>query len=762
MPVKLLFSLTRTGIINSRHKIKHLVSYSSFPHCSPQAYHSTLLKNGSARVLQVVNYLLSLYLKNSDLENARKLFDEIPERDVRTWTILISGFSRYGHHRIALDYFTEMQNEGRVAPNAFTLSSVLKCCASVNNGLLMGKAIHGWIIRNGIDVDVALQNAVLDLYAKFRMFHYVKRLFELMDGKDSTSWNIVMAANLSKGEMEESLDFFWRLPIKNVSSWNTIIDGLLQQGFERNALELLYEMVKLGPTFDRVTFSISLVLSASIKSLKLGRQIHGRLLRIGIDEDSFVSTALLDMYCKCGEMEKASVIFRELRLRYSKGDHNDLMAQTVSWSTMISGYVQHGMIKDALVYFSSMMHEQLEVDLFTLTTIVAASANTALLELGQQIHARTLKLGHGQDVILCSSMIDMYAKCGKLDDAWSFFRQNKTRNIVLWSVMISSYAMHGLGKEAIQLFELMRNEGIIPNEVSLVGLLTACSHAGLVEDGCKYFKMMIDVYGIRPDIEHFACMVDLFGRAGHLKEIKYFVYENGIHHLREVWRTYLSSCWLHKNVEMTNWVSKKLLELDPNEADPYLLVSNTYSANQSWEEAAKFRGLMLESEGPQFSNMNSALKAIKNNHKYALSGTHDEGKEDKQEYLDDEESLSRFHKLFKNFKTFSQFFEYKDELQPEMDLEIGFPTDVKHVTHIGLDGCASSIFSNCWNNLEEQELTNLHSIPWSQLELAIAAETETPNLKDPTLAAERHQEVRYINNYRVQVNQSSAHIITNR
>ncbi|KAL0322307.1 UNVERIFIED_CONTAM: Pentatricopeptide repeat-containing protein [Sesamum calycinum] len=241
-----------------------------------------------------------------------------------------------------------------------------------------------------------------------------------------------------------------------------------------------------------------------------------------------------------------------------------------------------------------MIHEQLEVDLFTLTTIVTACADTALLELGQQIHARTLKLGHTDDIILCSSMIDMYAKCGELDDAWSFFSLTRTRNIVLWSVMISSYAMHGWGKEAIQLFELMQNEGIRPNEVSFIGLLTACSHAGLLEEGCKYFRMMIDVYGIQPDIEHFACMVDLFGRAGHLKEIKDFVYENGIHHLREVWRAYLSSCWLHKNVEMTNWVSKKLLELEPQEADPFLLISNTYSANHIWEEAAKHRGSMQE------------------------------------------------------------------------------------------------------------------------------------------------------------------------
>ncbi|KAL3630906.1 hypothetical protein CASFOL_023890 [Castilleja foliolosa] len=592
MPAKLPFSLFRTNIIGSRHKTKDLAiecSYSSFPQCNAQVYHSVLIKNGSIHVLQVVNYLLSLYLKTShSTENARMLFDEIPQRDVKTWTILISGFSRYGLHRIALDYFTQMQNNGMVAPNAFTLSSVLKCCASLNNGLPIGKSIHGWIVRNGIDTDVALKNAVLDLYAKFSVFDYVKRLFETMGEKDSTSWNIVMANKLGNSDINEILDFFWEMPIKSVSSWNTIIDGLLHRGFDKKALNLLYEMVKAGPAFDRVTFSISLVLASTVKCLELGRQIHGHLLRVGINGDSFVSTALLDMYCKCRKMENACLIFRELK------SDDDLTAQTVSWSTMIAGYVQNGMIKDAFMFFNSMMHAHVKIDLYTLTTIVGASANMSRLELGQQIHAQTLKSGHGQDIFLCSSLIDMYAKCGKLDDALLFFQKTRTRNIVIWSAMISSYAMHGLGNEAVQLFELMRNEGIRPNKVSFVGVLTACSHAGLVKDGCKYFKMMRDEYDFQPGVQHFVCMVDLFGRAGHLDEIKSFVYENGIHDSREVWKVYLSCCVLHKNVEMANWVSKKLVEMDPHEAGSYVLTSNTYSANHVWDEAEKIRGLMVE------------------------------------------------------------------------------------------------------------------------------------------------------------------------
>ncbi|KAK9291682.1 hypothetical protein L1049_019631 [Liquidambar formosana] len=166
------------------------------------------------------------------------------------------------------------------------------------------------------------------------------------------------------------------------------------------------------------------------------------------------------------------------------------------------------------------------------------------------------------------------------------------RNVVLWTSMISGCALHGQGKEASCLFESMINEGIMPNEVSFVGVLTACSHAGLLDEGCKYFRSMKEVYGMRPGVEHFTCMVDLYGRAGQLNEARDFIYTNGISHLSAVWRSFLSSCRLHKNIKMGKWVSEKLLELEPLDAGPYILLSNICATNHRWEEAAKVRSLM--------------------------------------------------------------------------------------------------------------------------------------------------------------------------
>lgn len=599
-------SLTRNNIKMSFFELHlyHNLYYSaslSGPHVEypqpklPQFVHANVIKNGTVEHLHVSNYLLHLYVKSHDLFHAHTLFDEIPERDVRSWTMLISGLVQVGCYGMALVTFSKMQKEG-VMPNQFTFSSVLKCCSRVNE-VRMGKAIHGWILSNGILLDVTLENSILDVYVKCGSFDCAKTFFELMSGRDTVSWNIMINGYIQIGNMENALSLFRRLPIKDIASWNTIIDGHLQIGSQRIAMELLYQMVKGGPAFNRVTFSIALVLASSLTVLELGRQIHSRLLRIGIHFDNFVRNSLIDMYCKCGQMEKASFVYQSLpqasvSQQYSKITCDEPLTDSFLCSSMVTGYVQNGKLQDALKMFSTMVSNRVEVDKFTLTSIVSACANAGLLELGQLIHAHIMKTGQHPDIFLSSSMIDMYAKCGRLGDAWSIFRQTNDRNIVLWTTMISSYALNGHGREAIELFDWMRSEGMKPNEVSFVGVLTACSHAGLLNEGINYFKLMKEVYGINPQVEHFTCMVDLFGRAGRLDEIKDFIHKNNISHLAPVWRAFLSSCRIHKNIETARWVSAKLLELEPLTAEPYVSLSNMCAADHRWDEAANVRGLM--------------------------------------------------------------------------------------------------------------------------------------------------------------------------
>ncbi|KAK7340359.1 hypothetical protein VNO77_21061 [Canavalia gladiata] len=571
--------------------------YSTISNGSPPplgVLHAHSIKNGSLQTLNLANYLLTQYVK-SNMGHAQKLFDEILNKNAQTWTILISGFARAGSSMMVFDLFREMQEKG-ACPNQYTLSSVFKCC-SVDKNLHLGKGIHAWILRNGVDGDVVLGNSILDLYLKCKAFKYAVRLFELMNEGDIVSWNIMIGAYLREGDVEKSLDLFRNLPYKDVVSWNTIIDGLMQCGYERCALEQLYCMVEYGAEFSAVTFSIALILASSLSFVKLGRQLHGRVLKFGFNGDGFIRSSLVEMYCKCGRMDKASIILKDVPLdSLRKGSTRVICkepkAGIVSWGSMVSGYVFHGKYEDGLKTFRLMVHELVAVDIRTITIIISACANAGILEFGRQIHAYIQKVGHRIDNYVGSSLIDMYSKSGSLDDAWMIFRQINDPNVVLWTSMISGCALHGQGGQAISLFEEMLNQGIVPNEVTFLGVVNACSHVGLLEEGCRYFRMMKDAYCINPGVEHCTSMVDLYGRAGHLIETKNFIFENGISHLISVWKSLLSSCRLHKNVEMGRWVSEMLLRVAPSDPGAYILLSNIYASNHRWDEAARVRSLM--------------------------------------------------------------------------------------------------------------------------------------------------------------------------
>lgn len=558
--------------------------------------HSQAIKVGFMQNPEVGCGILNLYVKCRSFDSALQLFDVSPKRDVRAWTILIAGYTHTGLSKIALELFCQMQTEG-ISPNCFTLASILKCCAGAGN-LKMGKEAHGWIIRNGIELDVVLENSIIDFYVKCGVFSYARKVFEMMDERDTVSWNIMIGAYLQTGNLEKSMELFKRLPFRDIASWNTMIVGQMRNGFDRAALELLYQMTEIGPTLNEFTFSVALGVVATLEMLELGKQIHAQVLRIGFLSDLFIRNSLIDMYCKCGAMEQATTIFNEMPVcsenMWNPTKFDGLQSNTVSWSMMIAGYIQTGRCEDALNLFCKMHSEGINVDPFTFTSIISACASAGILEQGKQIHAHIEKCGHKLDVFLASAIIDMYAKCGSIDDARAVFDRAPVRTVVTWTAILSGYALHGQGREAIQLFELMLKEDIRPNEITFVGILSACSHAGLVEEGHTYFKSMQEEYGIVPDVEHFTCMVDLLGRAGRFDEVKVFICNKGIAHLSVVWQALLSACRVHNNIEMGKWASKELAELEPDTAGSYVLLSNICATTQRWEEAAKMRKLMQE------------------------------------------------------------------------------------------------------------------------------------------------------------------------
>ncbi|VFQ89407.1 unnamed protein product [Cuscuta campestris] len=277
------------------------------------AHHAKAIKDGSlTRSLHLRNCLLTRYAKSSRLDSARKLFDEFPHRDVRSWTIILSGLARSGSCQEALGIFSRMLEEGVVVPNKFTLFGVLKCCGSgVGDGLRKGKALHCWMVIRGVEADTALDNAILDFYVKHDEFGWAEKFFRTMDSKNASSWNIMLAGRVRMGDMERCVEFFRTMEVKATSSWNIIMSGLLVHGFAGRALEMMHELSRHGrPAFNRLTYSISLKLASCLVSFEVGRQIHGKVIRDGRFRDDSLRTSLIDMYWKCGRLEKVSAFFK--------------------------------------------------------------------------------------------------------------------------------------------------------------------------------------------------------------------------------------------------------------------------------------------------------------------------------------------------------------------------------------------------------------------------------------------------------------------
>ncbi|KAG2641040.1 pentatricopeptide repeat-containing protein At3g24000, mitochondrial-like [Panicum virgatum] len=528
--------------------------------------------------------ILACLVKARGFRDARGAFDGTPKRSLPAWATVISGCARVGRHADGMRAFVEMLGGGGVpAPNAFVLAGVLRCCAGLGD-VESGRRVHGWILRSGVRQDVVLCNAVLDMYTKCGHHDRARRAFGAMVEKDAVSWNIVLSACLQSGDVLGAMRLFDQSPLRDISSWNTIISGLMRNGCAAEAVDRLQQMVRAGVVFNHYTYSTAFALAGMLSLLDLGRQLHGHAVMSALEDDAFVCCSLMDMYCKCGEMEAALSIFD----RWSRftGD------MKFAWSTMVAGYVQNGREEEALEFFRMMLREGVPAEPFILTSVAAACAHAGMVEQGRQVHGFVEKMGHRFDAPLASAIIDMYSKCGSLEDACRMFDRARAMNVALWTTMLCSYASYGQGREAIEIFNRMRAEKITPNEITLVAVLSACSHSGLVSEGDHYFKLMQEEYGIVPSIEHYNCMVDLYGRAGLLDKAKNFIEENNISNEAIVWKTLLSACRLHKHMEYAKLATEKLVQLRQCDDGSYVLMSNIYATNSKWLDALKLRSSM--------------------------------------------------------------------------------------------------------------------------------------------------------------------------
>jgi pentatricopeptide repeat protein len=473
--------------------------------------HAHAIKNVFSSDRVVGTAIVDVYAKAGNLVDARRAFIGLPHHNVETCNAMMVGLVRTGLGAEAMQLFQFMTRSG-VGFDVISLSGVFSACAEVK-GYFQGLQVHCLAVKSGFDVDVCVRNAILDLYGKCKALVEAYLVFQEMEQRDSVSWNAIIAA-LEQNECYE------------------------------DTIAHLNEMLRSGMEPDDFTYGSVLKACAGLQSLEYGLVVHGKAIKSGLGLDAFVSSTVVDMYCKCGVITEAQKL------------HDRIGGQElVSWNSIISGFSLTKQSEEAQKFFSEMLDMGVKPDHFTYATVLDTCANLATIELGKQIHGQIIKQEMLGDEYISSTLVDMYAKCGNMPDSLLMFEKARKLDFVSWNAMICGYALHGQGLEALEMFERMQRANVVPNHATFVAVLRACSHVGLLDDGCQYFHLMTSRYKLVPQLEHFACMVDILGRSKGPQEA---------------------------------------LRLDPDDASVYILLSNVYAGSGKWVDVSRTRRLMRQ------------------------------------------------------------------------------------------------------------------------------------------------------------------------
>ncbi|XP_057873406.1 putative pentatricopeptide repeat-containing protein At5g52630 [Cryptomeria japonica] len=512
--------------------------------------HTHIIKTGFTGHIFLGNLLLKLYVKCRRLEDSRQVFDKMPDRDAGIWMSMITGYTQNRRSKNALELFCQMQ-QADVKPNRFTFAAILQACASLA-ALKQGRQVHSQIIMTGNLIDIVPNNILIDMYSKCRCIDDARKLFDKMPRRDSISWNAMLAGYSQNGNPEVALEFFRQI--------------------RRARIEL-----------NQFAYSSVLKACAAMAELQPGKQVHAHVIKTKSGSDVYVGSSLVDMYTKCARIEDARHVFDKMST-----------SNVVTWTTMIAGYVQSELVEEALKLFCQLPHRDIKPDEFIFSSVLSACARLSAFEQGTQIHGHVIKTGYESQKCAGNSLIEMYSKSGCIKDARRVHESMLTRDVISWTAMIAGYAHHGYGIEALQLFKEMQQAGTKPNNITFVCVLSACSHAGLVDEGRYYFDAMQQDYDIIPTSEHYACIVDLLGRSGHIEEADKIVNTMPFKPCASVWGALLGACRVHGNTEIGRRAAENLLELEPQCSGTHVLLSNIYAAAGKWDDAAKVRKLMKD------------------------------------------------------------------------------------------------------------------------------------------------------------------------
>ncbi|KFK43734.1 hypothetical protein AALP_AA1G165800 [Arabis alpina] len=495
----------------------------------------------------LANYLINFYSKLDKPESARIVLRLTPSRNVVSWTSLISGLVHNGHFSSALFEFIEMRRDG-VFPNEFTFPCVFKATASLRVPFT-GKQIHALAVKCGRILDVFGGCSCFDMYCKSRLKEDARKLFD-------------------------------EIPERNLETWNAFMSNSVMDGSFREAIGAFVEFRRIGGNPNSITFCAFLNACSDGLLLSLGEQLQGLMFRIGFDRDVSVCNGLIDFYGKCKQVRCSEVVFGEM------GTKN-----AVSWCSLVAAYVQNHEDEKASMLYRRSRKEIVETSDFMISSGLSACAGMAGLELGRSIHGHAVKACVERTIFVGSALVDMYGKCGCIEDSEQAFDEMPEKNLVTLNSLIGGYAHQGQVDMALALFEKMapRGRGPSPNYMTFVSLLSACSRAGAVETGMKIFDSMKSIYSIEPGAEHYSCVVDMLGRAGMVERAYELIKKMPIKPTISVWGALQNACRMHGKQHLGILAAENLFKLDPKDSGNHVLLSNTFAAAGRWAEANSVR-----------------------------------------------------------------------------------------------------------------------------------------------------------------------------
>lgn len=538
---------------------------------------------------------------------ARHLFDAVPRPTPALCGTLISALSRLSSHRELLDAFSSLHRRGSdVPPGCVPL--VVKSCALLAASR-QGKQVHCHAIVRGLLGDVFVQTALVDFYAKNGDMDCAVKVFDEMPVKDPIPMNCLITGYSKSGDVVKARRLFDGMVRRTSASWNSMIACYAHGGEYQEALRLFHRMLSEGARPNAITIATMFSICAKTGDLETGKWTRSLIAEQDL-QNMIVHTALMEMYVKCRAIDEARREFDRMQQR-----------DVVAWSTMIAGYAQNGRPHESLELFERMKATSCKPNEVTLVGVLSACAQLGSDELGGQIGSHVESQNLPLTSYLGSALIDMYTKCGHVGRARSVFNRMEHKVVITCNSMMRGLALNGFAQDAITLYKEMTEEDVQPNEITFVALLTACTHAGLVDQGMSFFKEMKTIHHVSPQVEHCACIVDLLCKSGRLREAYKFICDMEVEPNAVIWSTLLSACRAHADVELAKLAASKLLVLEPDNSSIYVLLSNIYADAGLWGDVREIRDLM-RSKNVQKLSAYSWIELDGEVHKFLVQDTY--------------------------------------------------------------------------------------------------------------------------------------------